>query len=319
MLLGYVSIFLALNRLVLPVALVISSLYLGVIVILATIAQVGAWQAFGIALASGLGAFFSAEIGLALLFLAIVMIGDAVRWVVDSAPPPLRLDLTADDDEGQVIGFARYLRRFVAYYVTANYHDDLDLEDPSTRATWPRHTLLISTMLAGTYALFVALGAVQLRLLALVQAGSASALAAFASGLSTWFDGILTSIAGSFFILALAFVLFTLVGVVVVPQRRVAERQLAILTYLLLGTFWFAVVYQAGSVSGALHFAVRQLAGESITPLTYFDALYFAAGTIVTAGGGGITPADTFTRAVAILQFGLLGLVVYWLFQRERA
>lgn len=259
--------------------------------------------------------FITLSVMFTMLLLCIVVAGDVVRWMIDRTPPRLTLEL--DDDPEDSVGFTRYLRAFFAYYMTGEYRPDLDMRGGLSAASWPRLCVMFSIMLAGCYAAGMFAASALAILLVRLAAQPDRLLGTLPQEALDAVGGWYVVLAGAYLMMSLGFVLFTLIGIVAVPRRRSSEHQLAILTYMCLGTFWFALLYQSGSVSGLLRFAIAGPDGERVGALSFLDAAYFALGTSVTAGSGGITPADGPTRAVVLLQFVLLGLVIYWLFQRR--
>jgi hypothetical protein len=314
---GYLRIFVTLLGVVLPLTLTVGALYLLVAVLVAALNDVTAFETVAFALVRGIVAALALELGLGVLLTCVVLVRDVVRWMIDRTPPPLALGLSGDDDDqGGGGGFLRSIEEFVLFYIRGAGPDGLDAPDGSSR--WSRLTLMVSVMLAGLYGIFVILLSGEVALMRVLSDLGSDELRTLARESGSVAAALEPKLAGTYFVLALAFVVSTLGGIMVVPRRHTSEYQGAILTYVLLGTFWFALLYQSGSASGILHFAIRDIDADRVGVLTFFDALYFAVGTSVTAGGDGITPADGITRSVTLLQFGLLGLVIYWLFQRVR-
>lgn len=96
-------------------------------------------------------------------------------------------------------------------------------------------------------------------------------------------------------------------------------------SYLLAGVLWFAIVYWSGSGIDGLYFVVMQPSANvaqslcTAAPtvicshLSFWEALHYSAGNVLTLGAGGITPLDEFTRflgLVQLLQVFVAGYVV---------
>jgi hypothetical protein len=76
----------------------------------------------------------------------------------------------------------------------------------------------------------------------------------------------------------------------------------------------FVLMYFSGSNAGILNFSVEGNDGASPQPLTVFQSVYLAVGTLTTAGAAGITPLNDFARTAMVMQFVLPAVFALWLF-----
>jgi hypothetical protein len=267
----------------------------------------------------GLCAFVVATLGFALSTLVLLFVGDLMVWLIEGRRPRVSAWLA---DEGAAntspgVRLRDELLSIARYYVTGESSASLTTWlPPLTRATWPRFVMLLSVTVASVFAIVELTCAAEVTLLQTLRPWYIAP--ALVVHIPEW---IAAAMPGPFFLLSSLVIALTCLGLLLVPRRGSADYTLTVLTYLVVGTFWYAALYQSGSAAGILTFAVRDGADESLHVLGVFDSLYFAVGTIVTAGGSGITPVSELTRAFVTGQFVVLGIVVYWLFQRrpERA
>lgn len=127
------------------------------------------------------------------------------------------------------------------------------------------------------------------------------------------------------FVLGTYAILGQTIGFIALASRpashgRAGRRRLRTDTiqYLVASVLWFTLIYWSGSsaaIEGLLFAVTPALAGASaphcVTPalsaftcshLTFWEALHYSAGNLVTAGAAGITPLDEFTRVLSTLQ-----------------
>jgi hypothetical protein len=111
---------------------------------------------------------------------------------------------------------------------------------------------------------------------------------------------------------------FLLIGVRPGPRTEDNLRRLRLDTgiYLLANVFWFALIYWSGSSSAieGLHFEVAPAVIGQLQPgcalapmiicnhLTFWEALHYSAGNLLTLGAAGIVPLDEVTRVLTTVQ-----------------
>jgi hypothetical protein len=123
--------------------------------------------------------------------------------------------------------------------------------------------------------------------------------------------GIFTSMLGALTIL----VCFLLIGLR--PTRTLDHvRRLRLDTgiYLVANVVWFALIYWSGSVLEGLHFEVASAVIGQAQPgcvsapmiicnhLTFWEALHYSSGNLLTLGAAGIVPVDEVARVLTTLQ-----------------
>lgn len=103
----------------------------------------------------------------------------------------------------------------------------------------------------------------------------------------------------------------TLVGLVRAGgERSTRDRALVTICYVLADVAWFILLYHAGSVGDLTQFVVAP--ASSVEPLSIWQSVLLAVGTLTTAGAPGITPVNELARIAISFELLTLAILGSW-------